>query len=231
MVRGHKFAFEMLVHNAGGIITVERDLADDHVVVGGAKCVDVCLRADVNFSAYLFGADVIRCPEGATFFGFGGFFVGDGAGESHVGQFRNAFLREHDVLGLYVAVDEASLVRVLKRFSDLEYDIRCFSFAEFTVLSNDVVDRRSIHIFHDEIVKLTGLTDIERLHDIGMIEAGGGLPFFVESLNELDVRAEFLGENFDCDGTIERELAGKVHGCHGPGAEFSLDFVAGDLLG
>src|SRR5690606_2686148 len=64
VVRRDQIGLEVLVHDGGGALAVEGDVAGDHVVEGGAEGVDVRGGTDLEFAADLLGADVVRGAEG-----------------------------------------------------------------------------------------------------------------------------------------------------------------------
>jgi hypothetical protein len=85
-------------------------------------------------------------------------------------SFTTPSLRDHDVLGLDVAVDETLAVGVLERFGDLEITSRAVGFVVPLVLDDVVVDGAAVDVLHDEVVVLARLAHVEGLHDVGVVE-------------------------------------------------------------
>jgi hypothetical protein len=74
------------------------------------------------------------------------------------------------------------------------------------------------------------LPGIVHLHDVGMIEAPGGLGFAEEALLDLDqlVSLELLRQGHGLDGndTIDLGITAHIHHAHGALAQLLLDLVA-----
>lgn len=231
VVRGYKRLLEVLVHDGGGGGRLEGDAAGDHVVEGCAEGVDVGAVVDVDLSANLLGADVVGCSVGAAGLGHGGFEVGHFAGETHVGELGDMLAGEHDIFGLDVAVDEAAFVGVVEGFGDLGDDFEGFFFGEGLSGGEFVVDGAAFDELHDEVVEAAGLTDVNGLDDVVVVELSGGASLAVEAVDEFAVFGHTSREDLDGDDAIEAKLAGAIDGCHCARADLIENLVAGDLLG
>ena len=71
--------------------------------------------------------------------------------------------------------------------------------------------------------------DVDRLDDVVVRKPGGGPALFIEALDELAVLAHLLGQHFDGDDAIQRNLPGLVDRRHRPFADLADDLIARDL--
>ncbi len=228
MVRGGQFGLEVLLHHLRRVLALVGDDAGHHVVERRAQRVDVRLRTDRVEAHDLLGADVVRRAERLAFLRFGGLFVGDRAGEPHVGEFHNLALGDHDVLGLHVAVNQPALMGVLERLGDLDRDLDRTRLVVPLVLDDVVVDGSAVHVLHHKVVRFTVLTDVERLHDVGVVELRGRLALTEKPLDELRVAREFLRQNLYRDVAIQAPLLGAIDLRHRALAQFLELAVSGD---
>jgi hypothetical protein len=195
-----------------------------------AESIDVGLWANVHLAPDLLRGDVERSSERPARLGFRRFLVAQRSGQAEIGQFCDAVMRQHDVLGLDVAMNEPAFVGVPQGGCDLPGDGDGFPFTKPLVRGDPVVDRFAIHVLHDEIVMLPGVADVIGRHDVRIVQLRSRTALLLEPCDEVRVVAVSTGKHLDCDESVERELAGEIDRGHRTRAEFANDSVAGDAL-
>ena len=198
------------------------------MIEGCAKAVDVGCRRDFAQSAGLFRADVVGRSERLAGFRFRGLAVADRARQAQIGQLRHAGLRDHDVLGLDVAVNEALLVRVLECLGDLLDQQQRFAFRNALGGLDAVVHGVAVDILHHEVVMLAGLTHIEGPDDVLVVQLGCRAAFLVEARDEAFVAAVLARQDLDRHQTVKRHLLREIHRGHGACAQLAHHLIAGD---
>ena len=143
--------------------------------------------------------------------------------QSEVEQLR-ARLREHDVAGLQIPVDDARAVRLVERRRDLDRRLERLVDRE-RALRQPIRQRLAFEILHDEERGAVLLADVVQRADVRMIELRDRAGFAIEALAELRVGGEGVGENLDRDRAIEPRVAGFVHLAHPAGADERQDLV------
>ena len=206
----------------------ERVVPGDHLVEGDAEGVDVAARIEVG-AGDLFGRHVMRRAEDHLLLRVDGVLVLHVAGEAEVGQLRAAGRRDHDVAGLHVEMEHAEPGGVLEGARDLHDEAARFERRKFAALPQQRAQGAALDEFHHEVVMPVGLGDVDRLDDVGMIEAGGGAGFLQESLDEDGVLGELAGEHLDGDDAVHADLVGAVDGAHAAARDLRAQMIAGDL--
>src|SRR5205085_2944050 len=150
-------------------------------------------------------------------------------GETKVEDFHDAVATQHDVVGLYVAMNDTEAVSGGKRASDLNGNVDCFAWWKRgeadAVPKSFAVDELS----GDELfgVDLVDLIDRE---DVWMVERGGGLCFLLEAAHAIAgavVGGGDVGrENFQCDFAIELGVLSEINLTHATRAELGANFIA-----
>lgn len=107
-------------HGRARIATLEWRGAGEHLEGHAGEAVDVGRRLQRPLPTRLFRTHVLRRPDGETRAGNGGLVVlrGEDEGDPEIGEHRMAIGEKH-VLGLYIPVHEAVLVRELQRTTHL----------------------------------------------------------------------------------------------------------------
>ncbi len=83
---------------------------------------------------------------------------------------------------------------------------------------------------HDQVVQVSLTPVVQNRHDAGVIEAGGGAGFALESDSEFRVGSEVGVENLDRDIDVGVEIAGPVDLRHRPLAEQLQEVVVAERL-
>ena len=140
-------------------------------------------------------------------------------GHAEVRQHRGA-VREQDVAGLDVAVNDAALVRVREPARHVLEDADRLGNRE-RALADPFAERRSLDEGHDEEREPLHLARGQDRHDVGMLEAGRDhhLPL---KAGDIHPARETLGQHLDDDLAVERRIVGEEHMRHTAAAQFPL---------
>ena len=150
------------------------------------------------------------------------------AREAEVGDLRDALRCQQYVVGLDVAVDELVLVRVRERPGRLHDDGDGPILAHLALAVDEAAHVLALDELHGEVVHALGLADVERPHDVHVVEPRRHPRLTSEASHELLVAAQPLGEDLQGHGAVERYLPGLVHHAHAALAELIEELVAGD---
>src|SRR3989442_12355883 len=87
---------------------------------------------------------------------------------------------QEDVLRLHVPVDHAIFVRVLQRVADLGCNADGVVDREWSVTTEPLPQRLTVHVLHHVEQEAIGLVGFEQRYDVGMGELGGEQDFPLE---------------------------------------------------
>ena len=203
----------------------ERRLSRQTLVHDGAERVDVGPSVE-GVRADLFGGKVRHGPDESARLGQA--VLGGRLSEAEVHDpdpRRPAFLaRDHDVLGLDVAVDHVARVAVLERIGDLDGDVENFTEAERSA-PEDAAQVRPLDDRHHEKERAVVAADVVDRDDPGMVHLSDDLRLALESL--FDLGREFgRCEDLHGDVAIQHRIAGPIDDSHAAAAELGRDLVA-----
>ncbi len=152
---------------------------------------------------------------------------------AEVADLDDAILRDHEVVGLDVAVDDAVALRVLEAARRVEDDRERPLDGEPALLAEEVLDAPSRHVLHgveaDGLHLVLGDADVVDLHDVRVVELARGARLGREAVHELRVRRELGREDLEGDASLERDLDRLVDGAHAAASEETADPVAREL--
>ena len=208
----------MLLRNLRDAGAVERELPGHKMVEGRAETVNV--TADIHRRAgQVFGADVLRSPHNLLFAVQGILFSGV-AGKTEVGEFRFSGARKHDVVRLDVPVNQTLLLPcVIKHFGNLLDNLNGLVDGYHMVLLQNLLHGLPVDILHGEIVDSVILADCIRLHDMGMIQAGGGARLLDEADYKFGILRIIFRKDLESGGAVKRNLMRKINNAHSAAAE------------
>ena len=138
--------------------------------------------------------------------------------ETEVEDLHEAVLRDHDVLGLQVAVDDAGLVRLREAARDLHREIERLLDGQRSAV-DEVAQRPAVDELHREIRRGTGLADFEDRDDVRMIQRGRGARLERETREAFLVREEVFRQDLQRDLAAEPRVRRAVDLAHPAGAE------------
>ena len=137
--------------------------------------------------------------------------------------------REHDVLGLHVAVHEPVLVRVTQRHPDLARGHERFVLAEGARALDPRLQTLPVHEIHRvEVALARGIvTELDAADDVRVVEPAGHFDLALETRDELGRRLGG-GQHLDRESLLGPSLAGLVYVAHRARADLFDDLVAAD---
>src|SRR5215470_11893435 len=121
-------------------------------------------------------------------------------------------MRQHDVAGLQIPVDDASPVGVIERFTRLDENVERSINAQVPLLRQHIRKAGALHEVHDE-VKLVGSRSAEIVDgdDVGMGEVGSRLCLHLEASHEYGVGSRLVQYLYS-HGTPNQCMAGLMDG-------------------
>ena len=114
---------------------------------------------------------------------------------------------DHDVRGLQIAMRDSFRVCLVDCVGDLCANVRNADGID-RLAAEAVCERLSFDVFHADVEKLAGLTDIVNDTDMRMYEDGGGVCLLKEALLALRVRREFARQDLQRDPASELVIRG-----------------------
>lgn len=151
--------------------------------------------------------------------------------DAKVEQLRDAVLRDQNVGGLQVAMNDEMLMRVVNRGADLLNECQTRRRGELIAIAV-VIDPQPFDILHgDERSSVGRVTAIEQARDVGMIEPRQDLPFGAKARSQIGME-QTTCDDFQSDLLlilIVRAL-GEIDGAHAAVTEQSRDFETADDL-
>ena len=148
-------------------------------------------------------------------------------GDSEVGhQDPAAAPLEQDVLRLHVPVDDAVLVGVCERPSDLLDDLADNCRWEGPIAPHPLRERLTGDVPHDEADYLALVLDRMDGDDVRMGETGGGSSLPQEPAPQAGEPGQFRWQQLDRHLPLECQVAGEVHDTHSAAPEFMDEQIA-----
>ena len=149
------------------------------------------------------------------------------AGDAEVGELDDVGVRDEQVAGLDVAVDDAVAMGVIEPAAGLGDDSDRLVDAEMAVIAQQFgagVARHVLH--HDEVLVVTGVeAEVEHLDDVRVHEPGGRERLAPEPGDERRIVGEVLGQELQRDVALEAAVEREVDGRHPADAESAFDPV------
>ena len=146
-------------------------------------------------------------------------------GEPEVEDLHEAVARQHHVLGLEVAVDDAGRVRPGQPLGQLAADVQDLPDRQRLLGPNQVAQRRAIDELHDGEGQPGRLADLVDGDDVGVVERRGRARLLGESAEAVRDRGEGLGQELDGDVAAEVEVPRTVDLTHAPRAQLVEELV------
>jgi hypothetical protein len=208
---------------ASGRVAHERRPAGEHLVQhhaqrehvgGGGRLAARALRRHVRRGAEHGARDRDGCGGGEP-------------RQAEVGDLDSPVLVEHQVLGLDVAVDHATPVRVGQGVGDVAHDGARLVHRERPGAEPGAKALAGQELHGDEWLVAVALEGEER-GDVGMVQGRGGQRLALESLEALGIRRQLRSDELEGDAAVERQVHGLVDLPHAPAGDETFDPVVGD---
>ena len=214
-------------------LSFERRRAGQELVEQHAQRIDVGARVDVEVVELgLLGRHVKRCAQHhlmscvQRLLGQRLMHRLGQAEVDHLGHRLVVIRRDQDVRGLQVAVNDAFLVRVLKRGADLDEEVQPFLDAQSRGVAI-LGDRHALDVFHHEIGPARfGQSAVQDLGDIGVVHQRQRLAFGLEASQD-GARIHSGLDQLECDLAANGgRLLGRPDRPHAPLADLLEQLVA-----
>jgi hypothetical protein len=147
----------------------------------------------------------------------------DSARDAEVGYARMT-AREHDVLGLDVAVDDVVAVRVRERIGDLARDLERVIDRQLLLACEPVSQRTALDVRHDVVEEAVRFARIVERQDVRVIETGRDLDLAQEPVRPEHGR-EIRLEDLDGDRATVLQILGEPDGGHAAASEDTFDRI------
>ena len=143
-----------------------------------------------------------------------------------VGDFHSALVIHDDVLRFDIPVNHVFAMGETKCLEDLSrhsYDVIP---AQRRVLLDYVFEGVALEVLHRDVERTLRLASIINLHDIGVVEAGGGARFAPEPLNELRIPGILAQQHLKRDVTPQMTVMRQIDLGHAAHAQAADDLVS-----
>ena len=147
----------------------------------------------------------------------------DELGQAEVEHFGVAVGRDHDVVRLEVAVDDAGLVRAGQGVADLDQDVE--HRAEVAVAGDAVAQGFPGHEFHGDVVALLVAPELVDVEDVRMVERRGRLCLALESRDGAAILREIFRQDLDGHVALQARVVGTINLAHAARADPGGDLV------
>jgi hypothetical protein len=148
----------------------------------------------------------------------------EGPGEAEIEDFHSAIFRQHNVLRLEIAMDEARGVRGRQAIGDLGGDVDESAHGEWPA-SQQRTQRSAIDDFATDVLLSVLNAKIVYAHDIGMIQRADGARLTFKPGAELGAGNAFFVKHFDGDIAVEARVPSAVRFAHAAYAQRRFDLA------
>ena len=148
--------------------------------------------------------------------------------EAEVEDLDAPVLRDEEVLGLQVAVDDALLVRGGEAVRDLHRVVDGLARRQ-PATGEHRAQRLALEQLLDDVGSVVVRADVVDGGDVGMVEDARGLRFLLEAAQAVRVLRERGGQHLDRDLASEARVLRAVDLAHSPGADLAEDLVGAEL--
>lgn len=131
---------------------------------------------------------------------------------------------DHDVVGLYVAVEDAGVVGLGQALGDLEGDLDRPQQVELAV-GDELTDGPAVDVFHGDEQVPVDFVDVVDLGDGRMGDGRGGPGLEEKAAPPLGIRDEAGRDHLEGHQAVETGVAGPVDDPHAALAELGFDPV------
>ena len=137
--------------------------------------------------------------------------------ETKVHDLRRVRVREKNIAGLHVAVNQPGLNCGAQPHRRLDADLQHLDFRDSPLQVHEVVKGAFVHQLHGDVILAVVAPEREDLHDIGMIDRRGNLRLGFELLDVFLILAELFPQKLQGDDAVQIDIARPVNGAHPPG--------------
>ena len=149
-------------------------------------------------------------------------------GQAEVEDLDAAVLRDEEVLGLQVPVDDAFLVRGREAMRDLRRVVDRLALRE-PAAGEDGAQRLAFEELLDDVRRAVHLPDVVDGGDVGVVEDPGGLGLLLEAAQAVGIGGEGRRQHLDRDLARKPRVLRPIDLAHPPGADLAEDLVGAEL--
>jgi len=213
----HRLALQVLAHDRPGGIGAEGHDARQHLIEDDAQGVDV--RADVNPPTLrLLRRNVMRAAHEQAGLSESGH--GDVSGDAEIHDFHRAIGRDHEVLRLDIAVDDAMLVSRLQSCGHLSGDVQGLMDGKRPSLLDQLLHRDPGHVFHDQEVNTPLVAEFQYPYHVRIVQKHGCSSLAMKTLDVLLILRQVRVHDLDGHHRTGPRITGLIYGCHAAHAYF-----------
>ena len=155
--------------------------------------------------------------------------------DTEIGNLRAAVLRDQDVAGLHVAMDDALGMRVIESIRDFCGELKSGRERKLFLAGEQLVERFACDVFKNDvgILILRILAHIENGDDTGVMQSACGLRFVHEAKAKFLFCVGFLPpqrNGLHRDQAFDLRVASLVDDAHGSPTQFADDLVSAEAL-
>jgi hypothetical protein len=199
---------------------------------GEAFVQDTRQRIDVGPVGHLVAGEPFRSHVGVSAHRgaeFGELLVGGGVRDAEIDQVREIVAGDDDVLGFDVTVHDPALVRRIKSRGDLLHDRHRASRRQRPVRLEHLAKVFAVDHAHVDVQQTVDLAVVVDRHDMGFLQAAGGMRFALQSLAEHRIVGRRLRQQLQRDDAVLDRVLGLVDLAHTALAQQAPQFVGADL--
>ena len=147
-------------------------------------------------------------------------------GYAEVCDLYHAVPEQHYVLRLYVTVDDALAVRMLKSLRRLDAEIEDLGRVENALFLKILLERYAVYELHDDIFDIVAVADVIHRNYVRVREHGNGLRLGAKAPFELGVRRRVVAHDLNGVISVQSVAQGLVHIRHSSRADKLDDLIA-----
>ena len=149
-------------------------------------------------------------------------------GKAEVEHLDPAFMRDHDVGRLQVAMHDAFLMRRSQRIPQSAGDLDDL-FEGKPACADEPVERLTFDELHGQEVDAVGFLHRVDGDDVRVVELGQSLRLAAKARQPLGILRHLGGQDFECYVAAELRVGGAIHLAHAARAERRQDFIGAEF--
>ena len=152
-------------------------------------------------------------------------FVFREPGDAEIRHLNGAVLQKHDILRLYIPVDNPFFMGVLKRRQDLAGKMHRFLPLDIVLALDIILQGDAVDILHDDILDPVAEADIVHLDDIRVGQHRDGLGLVFKPAHKFLVAKEFVLQNLNRHHTVVDRVVRFIDIRHSANAQKVSDLI------
>ena len=215
-------AVDMLNGNGDRGLAVIGGLAGEHLIHYNTQRVQVAAVVD-SAALGLLGRDVVDRAQRLT--GQGILGRAD-AGNAKISDLDAAVLEDHNIMGLNVPMDDATVMGMIQRTGDLHGEMQSLPPVEAGLLLKVLLQGDSFDELHDDKVCICRTGHIVNADDVGVGQHGDRLRLRVEATVEFLVLGELVLQHLHRYQTVQAMIQRLIYHRHTADADHLHDLIA-----